>query len=179
MAREKRSDVQLRAASDHLFYEIQMLMGVAGVLGTGALGQSIVANALLESFTVHLRALLDFFYAENPYPTDVVAEDFFATPGQWTSMRASISLVLSKARGRVNKEVAHLTYDRQLVPADNKPWEFPKLAAEIGALVDLFLANVDKRLLGARWDGVSGSAAPTGTAGMVGATTNISTPGTA
>lgn len=62
MARTKRNDDELRAASDHLYYEIQMLRSTMALLATGAFGESILSNALIESFTIHARALIHFLY---------------------------------------------------------------------------------------------------------------------
>ena len=77
MIKIMRSDTELKEASDHLHYEITMLHGTMLLLATGALGQSVLLNALIESFTIHARALIHFLYPTNPHQTDVLAEDFF------------------------------------------------------------------------------------------------------
>jgi hypothetical protein len=85
-SRQTRSTAELRAVSNHLFYEIAMLRGSVLGLTSGLIGQGIIGNALLESFTIHARALLDFLYPENPWPDDVIAEDFFPSPStSWPS----------------------------------------------------------------------------------------------
>ena len=43
------------------------------VMSSGIAGISIINNALLESFGIHLRVLIWFFYAENPHLDDVIA----------------------------------------------------------------------------------------------------------
>ena len=59
--RVNRTPEELRAASDHLFYEVEMLDSTARRLLEGGLDQTCT-NALLESFTVHTHALLQFFF---------------------------------------------------------------------------------------------------------------------
>ena len=38
-------------------------------MSSGVFNEGIINNALLESFTVHARVLLDFLFAENPSTT--------------------------------------------------------------------------------------------------------------
>ena len=66
MNRINRTDEELKKASDHLHYEIGMLTSFAHGMGSGIAGQGPIANALLESFVIHVRALMDFLYNENP-----------------------------------------------------------------------------------------------------------------
>src|SRR2546426_9248846 len=112
MARTKRTQTDLRAASEHLHYEAWMFTTLARALATGVFGQGAIANAILESFTVHARALLDFLYAEHPWSDDIIAEDFFTTPEQWVSVRGDMPPSLQEVNRRVGKEISHLTYAR-------------------------------------------------------------------
>lgn len=85
------------------------------------------------------------------------------------------------ARGRVNKEIAHLTYDRQFVTPELKVWDFVALGNAILKIVQVFLTAMPKRLLGSRWQqigaerGSDTSMAPLRVAGEY--KTNVSTPG--
>jgi hypothetical protein len=155
MARTSRSDNELRAASDHLYYEIQMLQGTMALLATGATGQSILSNALIESFTIHARVLLHFLYpAGSRQSSDVLAEDFFDDVEHWLAIRPDEPEVFGTARGRVNKEIALLTYDRQLVTPELKGWNFVSLGKEILKIVEIFRSAIPPRLLGQRWQQV-------------------------
>jgi len=62
-----------------------------------------MVSALLESFGIHLRNLIDFFYTSRLKPDDVIAEDF--CPG-WSE---TISGTLKAAKEGANKEISHLT----------------------------------------------------------------------
>lgn len=181
MARTPRTDDELRAASDHLYYEIQMLRGTMALLATGTNGQSVLSNALIESFTIHARALMHFLYPlGRPQPSDVLAENFFDA-GDWMAMRPDEPAVFGTARGRVNKEIAHLTYDRQLVTPELKGWDFVTLGNAILEIMQTFLRAMPQRLLGIRWQQVGTecssdtSMAPLQVAGKY--KTDVSTPG--
>jgi hypothetical protein len=182
MARTSRNDDELREASDHLYYEIQMLRSTMALLATGAFGESILSNALIESFTIHARALMHFLYPpEHAQSSDVLAEDFFDDAGRWMAIRPEEPAVFGTARGRVNKEIAHLTYDRQLVTPELKGWDFVALGNAILKIVQVFLSAIPKRLLGSRWQQIGAecgsytSIAPLQVAGEY--RTDVSTPG--
>lgn len=153
---------RLRAISDHVRYEIEMLCAVRDALGDhmwsaveGDYLKRTAMNALIESFTIHSRALIDFLYAEPRYDSDVAVTDFF-TQDEWRRMLDAPDEVdppwstlhprnirsqkdtpaILAARRRTNKEIAHLSYDR----LDRKPEETPWPIAEIveALATDLF-----------------------------------------
>ena len=70
-------------------------------------------SALLESFAIHLRNLIDFLYTDpkDAKPDDLVAADFFNSSAAWAP--GAISRSLQEARVRANKEVSHITYKRK------------------------------------------------------------------
>ena len=143
---------KLRLVSDHLWYEIWMFRTMALVLFHGFLGKrGPIHNAVLESFGIHVRGLLDFLYAEKPGEDDVVAEHYFSTYQEWHNARPEISDYLRKARRRVNKEMAHLTYTRLSVGGEAKGWDVPLLASEIERVLKVFIELVPKDRLGESW----------------------------
>jgi hypothetical protein len=156
MPRTKRTTDELRAASDHLRYELEMLQATAGALASGAFGDSLAGNAFLESFTIHARALLSFLYAEDPWQDDVIAEDFFASPEEWTRIRPPRTPPLEKVHGRVGKEIAHLTYGRQAVLPEMKEWSFLDIDRDVFEAAKVFIAAAPKSSLGSRWEGAAG-----------------------
>src|SRR5688572_21299671 len=111
-ARVPRKPAELREASEHLFYELWMLDSLARLLGLGAFGHGPVSNALLESFSIHARALLQFFFPMSPKSDDVLAEDYFGGTAAWEAVRGAEPAALNQVNRRVGKEVAHLTYAR-------------------------------------------------------------------
>jgi hypothetical protein len=157
MARKRREAIELREASEHLFYEFWMFSTLARALTTNVFGKDNVANnAILESFLIHARNLLDFLFADSREPRidDVVAEDFLEVSEQWPAARGKMDPVLETLNRRVGKEVAHLTYARLNVEADAKPWHFLDLALEVEILRDRFLGIVPaENLSSAYWKG--------------------------
>ncbi len=121
MARTKRTDEELQEASNHLQYEFSMLMSVAQAFASGIAAQDWLVNALLESFVIHFRALLDFFYPPaNVKNDDVLAGDYFDDSEAWEKIRPQLSEALSRAKTRAHKEIAHLTYARLDVTPETK-----------------------------------------------------------
>jgi hypothetical protein len=153
MNRKRRSDDELIGASDHLNYEYWMFKSLAHGLASGICGQGVINNALLESFTIHARILLDFLYPSGrPKNDDVISDDFFYDPATWTRVRPQKSKMVQSIHRRVGKEVAHLTYARQGVTSESKPWQFIKIANEVGTVFDRFIEIVPRKLLGPRWN---------------------------
>ena len=151
MARTKRTDRELQEASNHLQYEFSMLMSVAQAFASGIAAQGWLVNALLESFVIHFRALLDFFYPpDNAKKDDVLAEDYFDDDG-WEKIKPQLSDALTRAKTRAHKEVAHLTYARLDVTPETKGWAFIEIANEMNKVMEVFLKNVPKNRLGSRW----------------------------
>jgi hypothetical protein len=147
MPRKMRTVKELQEASNHLQYEISILTSLAHGRASGFAGQGSIANALLESFIIHVRAVMDFLYADKPQTDDIIAEDFFDTPQQWTDKRPTLSELLSQTKRRAGKEVAHLTYARLDVKPETKPWPFVQITNEISTVINKFLEHVQKNKL--------------------------------
>jgi len=156
--RSERSDRELRNALNDLYYEFWMFAKLANGLASGIMGESILNNALLESFAVHAQVVLDFLYNDRPAEDDVSAVDYVPSPGDWVRVRpeksATLQDVEADIRHRVRREIAHLAYDRHEGAPERKPWPFMRIAKELSAAVDAFLEQVPERLLGPRWQEV-------------------------
>jgi len=152
MVRKLHSKEEIQKASNHLYYEIWMFQTLAQSMASGIAGTGPLNNALLESFTIHVRALIGFFYSEKPRDDDIIAEDFFNNQTDWHSIRPLKTKTLENAKKRADKEVAHLTYNRLDVTPEQKPWEFLEIFDELQVLIKVFLDNVDQDLLGSHWD---------------------------
>ncbi len=108
----------------------------------------VINNALLESFAIHVRALLDFFY--TPAKDDDVVAEHFLSSDAWVKVKPhKTSDEVQKIKDRVNKEVAHLTYTRQTVRS--KEWPLREIIEDINIAVKAFVGVVPKSLLGSRW----------------------------
>ena len=135
----------LAYSAEHIAYEVDMFFGMTKMLsplnriGASSLAEAKRLNfAMIEAFVIHLRNLIDFLYMDRPQSTDLVATDFCTN---WQTLRPTISPVLEKARGRANKELAHLTTDRLAGAPPAKQWDFSALAGEIRPLLHLFVKH--------------------------------------
>jgi hypothetical protein len=131
------SDADLTAYSgEHLFYELQYLWFSASKLARMT-KPSPMSSVLIESFVIHLRNLIDFFYipAGKERPDDVIAADF--CPG-WSE---SMSSTLETARERANKELSHLTLGRKSGSDPTKTWDFVGLFREVSNVAKRFAAQ--------------------------------------
>jgi hypothetical protein len=152
MNRKPRTDEELRQATDLLYYEIWMFQSLVQGMASGIAGESVMNNALLESFGIHVRGLMWFFYADSPRKDDVIAEDFFPSSDTWQVARPKKTAVLEEAKSRADKEIAHLTYARLKVSPEQKPWEFLPIHDDLNKAIERFLSLVADDLLGQRWE---------------------------
>lgn len=92
--------------AEHYVYEINMLR-TTHVLILHSVSW-LLSNALMESFVIHARVLLDFF--GKPRGNDDVVAAHFTKAGAMTN--AATATVPVSVRQRLNKQVPHLTYAR-------------------------------------------------------------------
>jgi hypothetical protein len=144
----------LSYSEEHVVYEIDMFFGMAALLtpnnmiGAGSQADAMRLNyAMIESFGIHLRNLVDFLYAEKPQPTDIVATDFCEN---WPTLRPPITSSFENARFRANKELAHLTTARLAGAPPEKGWDFPAFVTELRPLLTLFAKHARKSALSPR-----------------------------
>ena len=121
MAKQKgnHSDADLVRASVSIDYEANkmgnmlLLLLQSNVTFASAQREQVISNALLDSFLLATRNLCHFLYSHNPRPSDIVAENYFDNPQDWSNQRPVVSefqdgsLVIL-----ISKRVAHLTWDR-------------------------------------------------------------------
>ena len=149
------NDSELLAYSEeHLFYEVSMFFRVGklllskGRLPPTDIGQT-VDNALIECFVIHFRNLFDFLYSGRNGKKDVLAEDFFDTPGNWRRLRPKLPKELKKCKDRAAKEVVHVTEIRSYGTPKAKEWPVPQMLNELKSAVKLFTRNASHRKLNA------------------------------
>jgi hypothetical protein len=105
--------------NEYLPYEIDMLRSTYRQLDLAAnhpphsetAEQKMLRNALVESFCVHARSLIDFFANRRRAATDAIASDF--TDGFTASIDPSKQPIRT-LRTNLNKQLFHLTRDRAL-----------------------------------------------------------------
>jgi hypothetical protein len=159
VSRPERSVGELREASIHVVYEIERLFGALHDLWLincshqrGDPASLWTHDALLESWTIHLRNTMHFLRGSKPQPSDILAEDYFTRPS-WYSVLHEASHVAVEAGlvppidesmldRRINKEIVHLTYDRIEVAADAKFWKLGEITEHIARDLQVFVDTV-------------------------------------
>jgi hypothetical protein len=148
----KRKPQELVRASKDLLYEYRMLLHAASFLGQGITAGSPMSNCMLESFLVHLRNLIDFFYIpKNKMDDDCLASDFFEAPNRWRPPQPRLTDPLKSAKRGINKRMVHLSYRRRDVAPYAKEWHVSDLANEIIEAMHAFTDQVDPRLVSPDW----------------------------
>lgn len=146
--RDNNSLSDLKEASFHLNYEINMLfisrvaLSEAKNNASGAIKNGYLLNAILESFLIHARNLIDFFYLDSPRPDDVVAEHFIKN---WNRQRPPVTDLLKNTKSQANKHLAHLTYQRRSL--DQPSWAFERIERDlINVLKKFFEYALEEKL---------------------------------
>jgi hypothetical protein len=141
MTQALKDDELTAYSSEHLMHELSMLWELAEMLPGRAPGTE--TSALLESFAIHLRNLIEFFY----YPKKgeyVRAQDFFEDPGKWSPKLMSDT---EKLLDRANNEVSHLTVRRISGSPPEKQWNTTHMLKQIESIAKEFAAKAcDKKL---------------------------------
>jgi hypothetical protein len=146
---------QLRVfAERHLLYEVEMLRSLTVELkraldhreAGGDLDELYplaVRNAMVESFAVRARLLIDFLYGPNyTRSDDTLAEHYIA--GKWHL--PDLPEALQDVRAKVDKGVAHLTYHRPLEEA-RKGWLYGQIWLDLAAIIRAFARQASPELL--------------------------------
>jgi hypothetical protein len=142
-----KSEEDLLKASKHLGYEYKMFIETAKILSEGKFENNTVKYALIESFAIHTRNLIDFLY-KDPIKDDITAGYFLDDQEIWRSKRPEKSSFLGDIRFRANKEVVHLTGTRYDVnEVESKPWPYSKIANEINQIFREFIQLVPSQRL--------------------------------
>jgi hypothetical protein len=72
------SDPELATYSgEHLLYELQLFQWTSAAVPSAK--KDVLRYVLIESFVIHLRNLIDFFYTPRREDDDVIAADFSRT----------------------------------------------------------------------------------------------------
>ena len=152
--RAVRDPQTMQAASHHLLYEWWMLQETAAWLASHAVRTPSEQNAQLESFCLHVRNLLDFFYPElrghQARYGDVIAQDFIRST-EWEAARPPLAPALERIGIRVDKQLAHLTYARLRTTESASTWDFLHITAAVSQVVQDFIHLAEPSLLSADW----------------------------
>lgn len=125
---------------EHIWYEVSMFFETGSRLRTTNSDQ-VIRNATIESFLIHLRNLLDFFYPEGQVkPDDVIADYYFASGNTPTNFPAK-SKTLDDAEIRAHKQLSHLTSKRYTGNDPKKNWNFNALMREMAGVLTIFVSQ--------------------------------------
>jgi hypothetical protein len=148
--RKARSDSERLELSKHLLYEIEMFAGTVRMLNVvhdmeASEARTILRNALLESWALHLRNLLSFLYDTRAGAGDAIALDFLG--GGWKEKRGPKGDVLRMAHAKASKEMAHLSYLRAELRDDQREWHIEPIICEGGEALHSFVDAVPEALV--------------------------------
>ena len=156
MARKARLDDELRKASEHVVYEIERFCGTVQDIEQIQLNHHAgrkpslwTHDALLESWTIHLRNLMHFLRGSEARTSDILAEDYF-DGSRWYELLAAIpgrSTIVAgidetKLDWRISKEIVHLTYDRIRITPEQKQWPIGEVSQHLGRDLLVFVEHV-------------------------------------
>ena len=130
-------------SKEHLFYEVDMFFEMNRIRSGLSMSKlaligrpEMINNALLESFVIHFRNIIEFLY-EDGRKGKVHASDF-CDAGVWKVKRPRYSNTLKEANIRANEEMAHPAINRIAGSPPEKNWDFGGLALEIKTILLLF-----------------------------------------
>lgn len=139
----------LQSAVRLVLYEMQMLLGCAH---TPTLIDQFFENLRVEGLALHARVLRDFFFTKvNPTgnrstaPTDIVALDYFTDASAWPHTSAHLPSYLHANKDRMDRALAHLSYDRRKYTGSDKGWLSAPLLQEIGEKWFEFLHRLQEK----------------------------------
>jgi hypothetical protein len=117
-----------------LNYERKMLHATANALASGVANESLLQNALVESFLIHTRLLIEFLYKEDEErrSDDIRPEDWLG-PGKWNISEKSA--LLEQTKKDADKYLVHLTSTRL---GGKKKWSIQDIARDIDKALDVF-----------------------------------------
>ncbi len=154
--RLRPSQGDLRSDSKTLRYEVETLFGSVVEHSHHDLDEHVVVrNACIESFAIHCRGLIYFFYGHldeiegcqrierlsRLRNNDVIACDFEKS---WPQHCPAPTLVLVEAKWQADKHIAHITTERREVnqpgSAVRSTWDLLQVASAICNCLESFLA---------------------------------------
>jgi hypothetical protein len=135
-----RNEAKCIDACKHIYYEVKMLNLTAARLEQTA--DEDFQHALLESFLIHCRNLIDFFAPTDKMKHEkdnIVAEHYIQN---WPD-DIVIPQILEKNKKQINKWLSHLSYSRNT----EIQWSYNELQSAINDLMKRFIEKAPKEQL--------------------------------
>jgi len=137
---ENRTVEELEGALKQLDkYEVWMLRSLANILAIDNQGTGVIHNALVESFLIHARILIEFLYKNKTHEDTVRARQYFTSDSHWESIRPPKTKLLKDTEQNAHEHLAHLTYTRL---EEKKKWPCIKIANDIETVLKVFHENL-------------------------------------
>jgi len=139
-----RKEEELQKASEHVKYEIEMLLAAASFLSTsGSTVGQVAKNVYIENFALHLRNLIEFYYNDGKKKGLVRVADYVGKVAEWKESRRPKSAGLDRENQKANNFVAHLTYERDAQKWE-RSWDWGAILAELEHVREQFLSHLPK-----------------------------------
>ncbi len=119
-------------------YEWMMLNGCLVKIKDYENKDTVIYNALIEAFCVHLRNFIEFFHRRDKRP-------FWAD--YLSGKTIPLKHKLDKYGGKINDLLSHLTYKRLNYNELKKRWPVLKIVEEVNENMFQFIDAADKNLL--------------------------------
>ena len=136
---ENRTVEELKKALESLNYEVWMLRSLANILAIDNQGTGVIHNALVESFLIHARILIEFLYKNKTHEDTVRASQYFTSDSYWESIRPPKTKLLEDTEQNAHEHLAHLTYTRL---EEKKQWPCIQIANDIETVLKVFHENL-------------------------------------
>jgi hypothetical protein len=145
--RPPRTTKDLTDLLPHLCYEVKMLLATDLLLlregvaprNRNDFAEWAIHNALLESHTIHARALYAFLFQGPAKDGDATAADYAF---DWPRKRPKPAAVLVTVSPRVGREIAHLTYGRLAYKTDgDRQWDFTDITRGLVVALNAWLVD--------------------------------------
>jgi len=134
--KRKITKYTLKKASEHIYYEVLMFNQTLELLIQKK--PQIEINILLDSFAIHARNLLDFFYPKDSARIDdLLVFDFIDKLFYYNRNKTKKKELIFISR-KVDKQVAHLTYTRNRYNQNTKAWPFVDISRKINKTLKAF-----------------------------------------
>jgi len=103
----------------------------------------VIRNALNESFVIHARNLIEFFYTKRMSQGNIIASQFFDN-NEWDSLIKNKCVILTQFKIRASQYVMHLS-SKRLHPADDDyQLDYEKIRDEILKIAIFFFKEVSR-----------------------------------
>ena len=131
---------ELKEMLEQVQYEYKMMSVIGDFIINSEFGDNWLKYALLESFLVHTRNLIDFLYTDNAkFSDDILAVDYFDSPNKWITKRGMLPKYLEEVKAKANKLLSHITLSRIKKYKNDKGWNVQEITNKLDKVFQCFV----------------------------------------